>query len=134
MSIALEVLVEIGVGIKVDDREILEVPSKGAKDGVGDGMITAQRYGTLALLQHAVNRLLDGREAVALGELEIAGILVSAFGAYVDPEFGPHIGGIAAQRVADERRSGGRASLVGGVLVEGDAQQRGSPPRSFAIS
>src|SRR5215470_10022181 len=48
MAVALEVIVEIGVSVEMNDGQVFEVAAEGAHDGISDGMIATETDGTLA--------------------------------------------------------------------------------------
>jgi len=49
VAIALEIVVEVGVCVEVDNGQVFEVASERAHDGVSNGVVAPKANGALAL-------------------------------------------------------------------------------------
>ncbi len=133
VPIALELRVQVGMGVEVQDTELRMKPSHGPHDRVGDRMVAAERDRPASRLEQRADRLFDLRPRVRRGgaERHVTRVAEGTVRAQIDPRLGPRVSRGRVQRLADHRRSGGRAPEKGGARVVGEAEQsRGAANRT----
>ena len=79
--IAFEFVVQIGVGIEMEDGEAGDVGPERAQNGQRNRMVAAQTDRAQALVQQFADFPRDGDERLIKGELQIASIAIRALGA-----------------------------------------------------
>ena len=108
LAIAFEFVVEVGMGVEVDDGEFGNTLPEGSNDGQCDGVVAAEADRAEILVEEFSNFLFDGWERFLKMKLEIAGIAVSAGCVEVDAGFSGGVCGVGMESYADDgRRSGG---------------------------
>ena len=119
-----EVVVEVRVGVEVEDAERVVPASEALHDRPGDGVVTAEADGREPMIEHGADRALDGCPGIGhLAEVQVARVEDNA-PAEIDARLRPHVEGVGEELFADLRRRFGRATEESGVGVVGDAQQR----------
>jgi hypothetical protein len=74
-AVPLELVVQVGMGIDVEDRELGVVSAHGTKDRVGNGVIATEREGVAAVGEQTCYTCLDPFPASLIGcKFEVAGI------------------------------------------------------------
>ena len=124
-AIALELVVEVGMRVEVQDRKVRVLSGEGAHDRIRDRVVAAERHGRVPVRQQVSDRRLDAPERVRPGLFaEVAGVVERVAGE-LPPVLGPGIRGFAEERLADERRRVGGAAQVRGVGIgtESDESQ-----------
>ena len=124
MGVPLDVLVEVRMGVEVEDGELRVAGAQGPEHGVGDRVVAAQGDRPVAALEQAADALLDqGPGLAAGGQRQVAGIGQPG---EVLQGLGPGVAGIAVQGLADGGRRLGRPPQIGGTGVVGQSDQGGS--------
>jgi hypothetical protein len=77
------------------------------------------------LVEQASYCIFDGGEGIGGGQSQVSGIGEQGRLIEVDTGLGPHVGGVATEGFADERRGFGGPAQVGGIGVERDPEDRG---------
>src|SRR5450755_2902604 len=122
--VAFEFVIEIGMGIEVNDGQAGNVPAKSADDRQRNRMVSAQAYRTQSLVQQFAHSLFDRGKGLLESELQISGIAVRNLRAQIDASFRPRIRRTGIECHANDGRRSRRPSQPGRVGVEGDAENR----------
>jgi hypothetical protein len=112
VPIAFEVVIEVGVGVEVEDLERSVVPVKRTHHRITQGVVAAQQERSEAALEQFGDRGLDGQTAGGgiLGQRQISLIDPRAWCTGIDAPFTPFIAVVAAVRCPDGGRRAGRPS------------------------
>src|SRR4029077_13508186 len=124
---ALEIVVEIGVGIEMEDGQSRNPPCESSNDGKSNRVVATKRDWAQTLVKQLADLGFDRGKGLMGVEFQIARIAISPFGAQITPGLRPRVRRIGVEGHADDRRRSGRSTQPGRVGIEWDAQKnRGS--------
>jgi len=87
-AVAFELVVEVGVGIEMDDGQPRNALAEGANDRQSDGVIAAQAHRAEAMIEKFTDLQFDRGEGLLKRKFQIAGIAVDAGLGEIDSRFG----------------------------------------------
>jgi hypothetical protein len=123
-AVALELVVEIGMGIEVENGERWIAPAHRTENGIRHGMVSAQGEGPPATGEQLGYAGLDLLARISVRrEREIAGVSQGAQCQKILSLLGPRIPVGRMNRGPDEWRRLGRTAEVGGARVVGQADE-----------
>ena len=125
VAISLEIFVDVRVGVDVEKAQVRVAPGIGAQDRVGDRVIPAEREDPAALPKLRFNGRFDLLKR--LGGSACQGQIPAVEDVErveVHPILAPAVGGFSPQGLPDEGRRFRRATMLGGLLVPRNSQQR----------
>ena len=108
VRVSLEVVVQVGMGVEVQDAEAGVVGSHPAQRGVGDRVVAAEQQRPAPGIEDGSDRLLDARPRVgarlAIGEPEVALVLQPPI-LEIETGLGPGVPRLAPERLPDQHRA-----------------------------
>ena len=125
-TVAVEVFIEVGMGVEVEDIERPVGLGHGPQDGIADGMVPAQddRHGPFFEDRgHGGLNPVEGPVHIS-GCIDIAEVDHDRVVLEVDTQLGLRIPGPAGRGRPDGGGTSGRSSQVAGLLVERDSDNR----------
>jgi hypothetical protein len=125
VAVSLKLLIEIGMGVQVQDPEPGMLPSHAAKHRVGDRVVAAEEQRTATRVEDGRDGLFDPAAGVApglpVGEPEVA-FIVQPTVLEIDARLGPGVPGLAPERLTYRRRRRGGAALIRRAGIVGDSE------------
>jgi len=124
-AVALELVVQVGMGVDVEDRQPGVPSPDGPQDRVRHRVIAADGDWGAAVIHQPADCALYRRDSVSgIRHADVAGIAKLPGRGEINPELGPHVGRRREERLAHERRGRRRAAQEGRVRVPRNADER----------
>src|SRR2546427_12133695 len=99
MTVTLQFIVEIGMGVEVNDGEVCVLFADGPQDGIGNRMVAAQADWPVPRVEQVTHCTLDSGECGGGGKIQVTSVGERRICTEVEARFAPHVGRVAAERL-----------------------------------